>query len=241
MAQADETIRKENGNNVAGIIQRGLIDNPEFSFNHIDYLNWSNDCNLFFPTKNGYGWNDPRRGTHPDKDKSFFFWRDYDEWSTYPGNSPEKHYNPEWMISHHRLFVFDGTTNFWDGSIPKYGEILTEWDDTGWVGDRDVPIACLDHHDETPTDRDRRYTYYRTNSCIWGLLDCGCNSTSTPCLKVQTEHYTSFEFGSDSDSDGESDGDGESDDSYHPEPRVWSLGTNIDNTLGARMARLGPD
>ena len=242
MATADETIRRENGNKVAQIIQEELIDNPEFRFNHIDYLDWSQDCNIFFPTKHGYDWEDPRRGTHPDKNKSFFFWRDYDDYSTYPGNFPDEARNPEWMISHHRLFVFDGTTNYWVGSTPKYGEILKVdlWENYGWFGDREVPIACIDQDDETPTDRDRRYTYYRTNTCIWGLLDCSCNETGAPCHKVETEYYRNCGFPghecSDS-TDEDEDGYQTSSDSY----RTWSLGTNIDNTLGARMTRLGPD
>ena len=255
MDMNDHSFRKENSHKIAHIIQKGLIDDREFRFNHVTFLDWSNDCNLFFPTIHGYHWNDPRRGTHPDKDKSFFFWRDYDEWSSYPGNLPEEDNNPEWLISHHKLYVFDGSTHFWESGIPRYSEILSDWDQSSWKGDREVPIGCIDPDDETPTDRDRRYTYYRKNTCIWGLLDCPCNSTGSLCHKLETELYLSG-FGSEiyshqsddevdsgnDESEGELDiGNDESDGGYHPSPRVWSLSTNIDNTLGARMDRLGPE
>ena len=89
-------------------IQTELIDDPTFSFNTVSCLDyyWVNECNLFFPIKKGYSYDEEIGGRppHPDKDKSFFFWRTYD---------PDIPYDdPEYMFSHWKLFVLDGSTNY---------------------------------------------------------------------------------------------------------------------------------
>ena len=89
-------------------IQTELIDDPTFSFNSVSCLDyyWVHDCNLFFPTKKGYSYDEEIGGRppHPDKDKSFFFWRTYDT------NIPYD--DPEYIFSHCELFVLDGSTNY---------------------------------------------------------------------------------------------------------------------------------
>ena len=248
------SIEKRGARTIASIVREELINNPEFRFNHVKKVSWGDvyDCNLFFPTKRGYPTiypNDPDfpkdldswfyKPPHPDDGFSFFFWRDYQhETATEP--LEENDLDPEYMRSLHYLFVFDGKTNFWNGSTPLYGEILsTLWGKDQFIGDRDVPIACAPPNQETPLDRDRRYTYYRKNTCSWALIrDCNCNSSGVPCLKIQTEqHYFGIGYGdemysSDCDSDYE-----DSDTTYG----IYSISENIDNSLENRMKRLGND
>ena len=270
MSDVSISVQKRGARNVAQIIRDGLINDREFRFNHIESVDyhWVIECNGFFPTKYGYSYNDSRSnynggGGHPDDQKSFFLWQEYDSYDSYPGHENDRtkqvdsnYRNPEWLTSHHELFIFDGTTNYWEGSVPKYGEKLSDWDDTNFFGDRLVPISVMGPDNETPTDRDRRYTYYRQTECIWGLLNCDCSSNGCPCHKVETEYYRnggscicgfpghSHDW-SDSEEEDQCDEDGypirsqgySSSESY----RIWSLGTNIDNTLGSRMARLGAE
>ena len=257
------SLQKRGARQIAIIIRDGVINDPEFRFNHMtdSDVHWEVDgergvyaCNLFFPTKWGYQWSDPRHRSqggegHPDEGKSFFFWRDYNNWEQLNEQDDPNYRDPEWLISHHRLYVFDGSNNFWDGSTPKYGERLLDWPDKDFFGDRSVPNGCLSPDNETPTDRDRRHTYYRQTTCVWGLLNCHCSSNGAPCHKVETEFYRnggscSCGFGADIHPDCESDED-EDDETdtygYSTANRVWSLSTNQDQTLGARMARLGEE
>ena len=101
----DGTIHKHP---LAIAIQTELIDDPTFSFKTVSSLDhyWVNDCNLYFPTKKGYPYDEELRGwpPHPDKDKSFFFWRTYDSDIPYD--------DPEYMFSHWELFVLDGSTTY---------------------------------------------------------------------------------------------------------------------------------
>ena len=254
----------------ATIIREGVFDNPEYRFNHIrpGDVWWSStsgpdgvyDCNVFFPRKRGYAYDDNcKKPPHPDDNYSFFFWRDYNTIEEYTKNDDEE-YDPEWLRSNHDLFVFDGTVNCWNGSTPDYPDCIDEWDD-GYFDHTEqghrVPIACLPMDEETPTDRDRRLTYYRQHTCIWALRECNCNSNGAPCHKVETEYYKTHgpcicgfgDYHSHSDDESDAD-DNESDDNElgedHPNNgdegwRTWSLGTNMENTLGARMARIGVD
>ena len=256
MSDVSISVQKRGARMVSQIVRDGLINDKEFRFNHLESrdVHWEvegdngiYECNGFFPTRNGYEWDDPRQKRnggpgHPDDKKSFFFWRDYDSYHTDDPNFR----TPDWMSSHHRLFVFDGTTNYWDGSVPKYGNKLSDWEDHYFVVDRLVPISVMGPDDETPTDRDRRYTYYRQNECIWGLLNCKCSYNGGPCQKVETEYYRNggscgcgFGFNSPTDCYEDSSCDVEETDSSSY--RIWSLGTNQDNTLGSRMLRLGDD
>lgn len=94
---------------IAKIIKRELIDNPEFRFNHVSIIDhhWVGDCNLFFPQKEGYQYNEYGiQPKHPDDKYSFFFWRDYNSPERYPSN------NPEYLHSHWRRFVIDGSTKY---------------------------------------------------------------------------------------------------------------------------------
>lgn len=154
--------------------------------------------------------------------------------------------DPEWLRSIHDLFVFDGTVNCWDGSTPTYPDFINEWDD-GYFDHTEqghrVPIACLPLDEETPTDRDRRLTYYRQHTCIWALRECNCNSNGAPCHKVETERYKTHGpcicgFG---DYHEHSDGEDTDADDYEDIEgwRTWDVGTNFENTLARRMQRLG--
>jgi hypothetical protein len=102
---SDGTIQKHP---LAIAIQTELIDDPTFSFNTVSCLDYYcvQDCNSFFPTKKGYSY-DEELGNwpeHPDKNKSFFFWRTY---------NPDIPYDdPEHMFSHWKLFVLDGSINY---------------------------------------------------------------------------------------------------------------------------------
>jgi len=102
---SDGTIQKHS---LAVAIQTELIDDPTFSFNTVSCLDyyWVNECNLFFPTKKGYSYDEELGNwpAHPDKNKSFFFWRTYDTDIPYE--------DPEYMFSHSELFVLDGSTNY---------------------------------------------------------------------------------------------------------------------------------
>ena len=102
---SDGTIQKHP---LAVAIQTELIHDPTFSFNTVSCLDyyWVNECNLFFPNKKGYSY-DEELGCwppHPDENKSFFFWRTYDIDIPYD--------DPEYMFSHRELFVLDGSTNY---------------------------------------------------------------------------------------------------------------------------------
>lgn len=181
---------------------------------------------------------------HPNDKHSFFFWRDYNTMEEY--TQDKEAYDPEWMYSTWREYVFDGTTNCWDGSTPRYPSFINDWDggysEYGGEGVR-VPIACLPLDEETPTDRDRRITYYRQHECIWALRDCNCSSSGSTCHKVMTERYKTqgpcicgfgdyHEHNSDDEEASQNDDEGW---------RTWTLGTNRENTLSRRMQRLGND
>lgn len=182
---------------LAQIFTDQVLNHPTgYSFNTVSCLDypWVHDCNLFFPVKNGYNWDEyGRKIPHPDDNKTFFFWRTYSQ----PQSYEESRDDPEYIHSHWELFVLDGTS--------KYNY------------EQEVPIEVLRPDDETPTDRQRRYLQYRKNECIWGLLDCHCSTTGPPCLKIENERYQcSCEEG-----------------------KIYSLSTDLDNTLEARMMRSG--
>ena len=141
------------------------------------------ECHLKFPEKNGYRITDPRNTLnggegHPDDKRSFFFWRDYNELDSYD----EDYHNPEWMISHHRDYIFDGTTNHWSNRSPHY-----DCDDE--PDGIEVPRWFNVPDTETPTDISRRRLYVRKNLCIWALLGCNCGGSGGPCNKTESELY----------------------------------------------------
>lgn len=175
---------------IATIFREGVLENPEFSFNNVSQFDVSDtasydvyECNLKFPQKNGYCISDPRNTLnggegHPDDKRSFFFWRDYDELDSYD----EDYHNPEWMISHHRDYIFDGTTNHWSNRSPHY-----DCDDE--PDGIEVPRWFNVPDTETPTDISRRRLYVRKNLCIWALLGCNCGTGGTTCLKRESERF----------------------------------------------------
>lgn len=207
----------------ATIFRKGVLENPEFRFNHVRNkdIHWEvygtygvHDCNGCFPMKRGYAYGDDcKKPPHPDDNKSFFFWRDYNEIDTYTQDNEDR--DPEWLRSIWRLYVFDGTVNCWNGSTPNYNRFIDDWDggyfEHSGIGLK-VPIACLPLDEESPTDRDRRITYYRQHTCIWGLRDCFCSESGVPCNKVLTENYRNdgpciCGFGDYSENDSDSDSD----------------------------------
>ena len=97
---------------LALIFKKGVIENPEFSFNHVSIIDhyWVAECNSMFPTKRGYSY-DPELceyPKHPDSNRSYFFWRDYDKLVSYQDSVD----NPDYRYSHWRNFVLDGTQNY---------------------------------------------------------------------------------------------------------------------------------
>ena len=218
-----------------------LTPDSNFKFNHVSLFEDGINCNVWFPQKNCYNsiyYTDPSfpeelKNTdqlyyyppHPDKDKSFFFWKDYSSKSPYQEHKD----NPEYMISNWRLFVLDGSVRFWDGSTPDYTSerwcLRPNYDDHDLVKPtiEDVPIGCFEPDNETATDYNRRQLYYRKERCSWALLaDCNCTESSV-CSKVENELY---EKNHDTDND-----------KYYT-PTMISLGTNVNSLLGARMAAL---
>ena len=184
---------------MAVIFRKGVLDNREFRLKHIRNTDiyWEvdspygvYDCNGCFPKKRGYPYdNEGNKPPHPDDEYTFFFWRDY---NTDADSSQDVDENPEWMRSIWRLFVFDGTTNCWNNSKPNYNKFIGAWNDGFLDHTKDksrVPIACFPLNQETPTDRDRRLTYYRKHKCIWGLRNCICSESGAPCNKEENEYY----------------------------------------------------
>ena len=175
---------------IATIFREGVLENPEFSFNNLSHLDVPDtarynvyECNLKFPKKNGYCITDPRNTLnggvgHYADNRSFFFWQDYEE----VGLSTDEKHNPEWMISHYRDYVFDGTTNHWTNSSPHY-------DCDGEYDGGEVPRWFAAPDTETPTDISRRRLFVRKNACIWALLGCNCGTRGTICLKRESERF----------------------------------------------------
>ena len=230
-----------------------LAPDSNFKFNKVGIWWDSINCNSLFPEKNGYRelhCTDPDfpeefkseeiayyTPPHPDKDKTFFFWKDYCAPKFY-----EEYVNdPEYMISHWRSYVFDGTTNYWDGDKPNYFNerwcLRPNSDDEDYLKPpiEDVPISCLAPNDETPTDGARRCLHYRKEKCIWAIkADCNCSSHGAPCLRDEnTGPPCMCGFGT-FDSD---DGDGEK---WEP-PRVLSILTDVSRLLGSRMAAINAE
>ena len=118
---------------LANAIQTELIDNPSFSFNSVSCLDhhWVHDCNLFFPKKTGYSYDEKfgSRVKDVDKDKSYFLWRTYDS------DIPSRYNDPERLISHWKLFVLDGIVNY---NYSYNIKIIIELD---------VPFKTLTHDD----------------------------------------------------------------------------------------------
>jgi hypothetical protein len=182
---------------LAEIFTNEVINHPTgYKFNSVCCLAypWVHDCNLFFPIKYGNGWDEyGRKIPHPDDNKSFFFWRTYDSYDDYDTT----HKNPEFLHSWWENYILDGTSKY------NYQD--------------EYPIEVLHPDDETPNDRERRYLQYRKNACIWGLLDCHCTSSGSPCMKIENERY-GCSYGS---------------------RQFVSISTDQSSTLEARMIRNG--
>ena len=188
-----------------------MSPDSNFKFNHIHYFEDSVNCNGLFPQKNGY--NSIRythadfpehlknsdltyyTRPHPDKDKSFFFWKDYSIKTPYE----EHNEDPEYMTSHWRLFVLDGTSDFWNGDNPDYSKerwcLHPNYDDDDLLKPpiENVPIACFAPDNETPTDYNRRQLFYRKKKCSWALIDnCNCSSSGV-CSKIENTIYNRYD------------------------------------------------
>ena len=224
-----------------------MAPDSNFKFNHIYYFEDSINCNSWFPQKNGYRMiyytdadfpehlkdSDMAFYTppHPDKDKSFFFWKDYSIKIPYEENKED----PEYMTSHWRLFVLDGSTRFWHGDKPDYSTerwcLHPNYDDDDLLKSpiEHVPISCNEPDNETATDYNRRQLHYRKEKCSWALIDdCNCSSNKV-CSKIENENYCCSEFSDEAD---------EEFNSKYLIPKMISLGTNVNSLLGLRMAAL---
>ena len=161
---------------VAKIVRKGLIDSKEYyRFIHVysDEVKYNvSEANTYNPRKAPVDWGEGH---------TYFFHRDYDKVQSYE----ERKDNPEYIYSRWRLFVYDGSTKYWNGSTHNYPKEL--------MSNRElVPVACMGPDDETPTDRDRRYTEYRKSRCSWAIKQpngCNCSETGGICLKRENELY----------------------------------------------------
>ena len=145
-------------------------------YTHPDFPEHLKDSDLTYYTR-----------PHRDKDKSFFFWKDYSIETSYE----EHREDPEYMISHWRLFVLDGASNFWNGDKPDYstgrGCLQPNYDDDDLLKSpiENVPISCFAPEDETATDYNRRQLHYCKEKCSWALIDnCVCSSSGV-CSKIE--------------------------------------------------------
>lgn len=162
---------------VAKIVKDGLIDSIRYyRFRHV----YSDEVKYDVSEANTYN---PRREMDWREGYTYFFNRDYDREQSYE----EREDNPEYIYSRWRLFVYDGSTKYWNGSTHNYPTEL--------MGNSElVPVECMEPDDETPTDRGRRYSVYRRNRCSWAIKlpnGCNCSETGGICLKRQNELYRS--------------------------------------------------
>ena len=174
----------------AEIVRKELIDSTEYyRFNHIfpgDVKYNSMEANSYNPKKNGYHafvrdgvWDlGYLHAEYEDVQRStYFLHRDYDNEQSYE----EYKGNAEYMYSHWRLFVYDGTTKYWNGSTPNYPKELMFTSKKGLV-----PVTCMVPEDETSTDRDRRHTEYRSSKCSWAIKEgCDCSESGGVCLRIR--------------------------------------------------------
>lgn len=93
-------------------IEKDLIQQKYFSFRNVSCLDyhWVLDCNGCFPQKWGYSYdfNLGRSPPHPDKGKSFFFWKTYDA----PRQLADGTDNPDYMYCNWENYVLDGSSNY---------------------------------------------------------------------------------------------------------------------------------
>ena len=91
---------------LAEIVGKGLINSIEYyRFNHVytDEVNYDvSEANTYNPRK----WNS--KGIWGGEGHTYFLHREYDAWQTYEEHKD----NDEYMHSHWRLFVYDGTTKY---------------------------------------------------------------------------------------------------------------------------------
>ena len=164
------------------IITHELMDSVKYyRFNHV----FSNEVTYSVSEANLYN---PRTSYYNGRNYSYFLHRDYDEYDTqYP---EQRDLNPTYIYSNWKLFEYDGATKYWNGSTHTYPKELMS-------NGEGVPVACMGPDDETPTDRDRRYTEYRKNTCSWSIhlpTGCHCTETGALCLKRENELYRSGYF-----------------------------------------------
>ena len=161
----------------------------EFRFNHISSIDYPHvsDCNYFFPTKNRHSQyitntdysNSITPIPYQDSNLSFFLHidrgndTDLRPWS-------EKYNDPDFIITHYKLFEITGETRYWKDNKPQYPRTCLRpyhTDESLLLPSYEsIPIDVSNPINETGTDRERRLLNYRQNRCIWGLLDCHCST-----------------------------------------------------------------
>ena len=179
---------------LAKIVKEGLIDSKEYyRFNHI----YTDEVNYNVSEANTYN---PRKEMDWREGYTYFLHRDYDNKQSFE----ERENNHEYIYSRWRLFVYDGTTKYWNGSTHNYPKELMSTKEV-------IPVACMGPDDETPTDMDRRNTEYRRSRCSWAIKlpnSCCCSETGGICLRREHELYRAGYYEpSDSNSESDSDSD----------------------------------
>jgi len=202
-----EAIQKRMARTIARMFRNEVL-NGLYSFNTIslDDVNWAQswnelfECNGFFPTMNGYSWDDIRHHRNGGKgywadNRTFFAWKHY--------NILDEHH-PDTMIYANRYndYILDGSTHYWVDSKPNYINHINEWGPSCRYNtykynqtEYYIPIEVCSPEDETTTDRMRRELYYVKDICVWGLKDCHCKATGSICNKIESQLY-GYDFSS---------------------------------------------
>ena len=160
---------------VSEIVTNELLNSTEYyRFNHV----YSDEVKYNVSEATTYN---PRKEIDWREGYTYFLHRNYDNKQSYE----ERNDNPEYIYSSWKLFEYDGTTKYWKGSTHNYPKELMS-------NSEDVPVTCMGPDDETPTDRDRRYTEYRKIQCSWAIKlpkGCECSVTGGICDRTVNQRY----------------------------------------------------